>query len=264
MTDRCPWQPYQLISQYTLEPLLREVAEHTPGVTVRFGHELTGFEDDGDGVTGRVRTADGGSQDIQSVAGMPVDYETLHIGQWTQRLMPADRYREGRAFIAGDAAHLVIPTGGLGMNTGAGDAVDLAWKLAGTLRGWGGPALLDSYDRERRPIGERDVAASRKAAESRRLCGARGGPTSPTTPRPASVRSGRHRTGRGLHAVRRPVRRLGGPFGRGRDGLRGPPPDSRTARPARRLAWPGRLPGPDRLAALATGHLSDQTALGRS
>jgi len=64
--------------------------------------------------------------------------------------------------------HLVIPTGGLGMNSGVGDAVDLAWKLAGTLRGWGGPKLLDSYELERRPIGERNVAASRYASQGRR------------------------------------------------------------------------------------------------
>ncbi|MGH3501638.1 MAG: FAD-dependent monooxygenase, partial [Nocardioidaceae bacterium] len=106
---------------------------------------------------------------FERVAGMPLTYETLYVGTWTQRLMLADRYRDGRVFIAGDAAHLVIPTGGLGMNTGAGDAVDLAWKLAGTLHGWGGEALLDSYESERRPIGERNAAASRKAATGRRM-----------------------------------------------------------------------------------------------
>jgi hypothetical protein len=71
-------------------------------------------------------------------------------------------------FLAGDAAHLMIPTGGLGMNSGVGDAVDLAWKLAGTLRGWGGPRLLDAYELERRPVGERNVAASRYASVGRR------------------------------------------------------------------------------------------------
>ena len=69
--------------------------------------------------------------------------------------------------LAGDAAHLVIPTGGLGMNTGAGDATDLAWKLGGTLHGWGGPWLLDAYEPERRAIGVRNVAASRRAANGR-------------------------------------------------------------------------------------------------
>jgi 2-polyprenyl-6-methoxyphenol hydroxylase-like FAD-dependent oxidoreductase len=250
-----PLEPYQLISQYTLEPLLRQIAEATPGVTVRFGSELTSFGQDADGVTATVRTRDGersvrasylagcdgaGStvrrqlgielrgdslqtlrqalfhcpdlfaripigkgrhyhfaddrssflivQDdtrhfslhatadsdeemsrlFESLTGMQVVYETLYVGQWTQRLMLADSYRDGRVFLAGDAAHLVIPTGGLGMNTGVGDAVDLAWKLAGTLQGWGGPRLLESYETERQAIGARNVAASRKAAQGRR------------------------------------------------------------------------------------------------
>jgi hypothetical protein len=62
----------------------------------------------------------------------------------------------------------MIPTGGLGMNSGVGDAIDLAWKLEGTLRGWGGPSLLASYETERRQIGGRNVAASRYASQGRR------------------------------------------------------------------------------------------------
>lgn len=251
-----PLEPYQLISQYTLEPLLRNVAEQLPGVMVAFGNELVDFAQDfeavtaticaTDGTISSVRCAymvgcDGGASTVrehlgielrgesllelhqalfacddlfdripigkgrhyhvadeqhtfmivqddtrhfslharvddasampklfETVAGMPISYETLYIGKWTQRLMLADRFRNRRVFLAGDAAHLVIPTGGLGMNTGAGDATDLAWKLAGTLRGWGGPGLLHSYEAERRPTGERAVAASRKAATGRR------------------------------------------------------------------------------------------------
>ena len=68
-----------------------------------------------------------------------------------------------RVFLAGDSVHLVIPTGGLGMNTGVGDAFDLAWKLIGTIKGWGGPELLDSYEIERRQVGDRNVGASRFA-----------------------------------------------------------------------------------------------------
>jgi hypothetical protein len=68
--------------------------------------------------------------------------------------------------IAGDAAHLVIPQGGLGMNTGVGDAIDLGWKLAGAVAGWAGPALLDSYEAERREIGLRNRDASGAAAQS--------------------------------------------------------------------------------------------------
>jgi hypothetical protein len=71
-------------------------------------------------------------------------------------------------FLAGDAVHLVIPTGGLGMNTGVGEATDLAWKLAATLQGWGGPNLLASYQTERQPIGARNVAASTFASRGRR------------------------------------------------------------------------------------------------
>jgi hypothetical protein len=82
--------------------------------------------------------------------------------------MVAERYGDGRVLLAGDAVHLMIPTGGLGMNTGVGDAIDLSWKLAGTLAGWGGPALLQSYLSERRQLGLRNVAASRYASLGRR------------------------------------------------------------------------------------------------
>ena len=66
--------------------------------------------------------------------------------------------RTSRIFIAGDAAHLMSPTGGFGMNTGIGDAVDLGWKLEAAIKGWGGADLLRSYDAERRPVGLRNVA----------------------------------------------------------------------------------------------------------
>jgi hypothetical protein len=72
----------------------------------------------------------------------------------------ADSYHKGRCFIAGDAAHLTSPTGGLGMNTGIGDAVDLGWKLSALLEGWGGPKLADSYGMERRPVAQRIVTIS--------------------------------------------------------------------------------------------------------
>ncbi len=100
---------------------------------------------------------------------MPLEFEMIHVGKWRQNLLLADRYCNGsRVFLAGDAVHLVIPTGGLGMNTGCGDAVDLSWKLAATLAGWGGPNLLASYEIERRQVGERNVAASRFASRGRR------------------------------------------------------------------------------------------------
>lgn len=251
-------EPYQLISQYTLEPLLKKIAEQDPHITVRFGCEFTRFEDHGDHVSGFFRRSeegeeqeltarylvgcDGGSSPVrkqlgiklrgdgnlltlrqalfrcddlyeripigkgrhyhvadgqsgfiivqddtrhftlhavtehdsdmprlfEQIVGMPIEYETLYIGEWTQHLLLADEYARGNVFIAGDAAHLVIPTGGLGMNTGVGDAADLSWKLAATLEGWGGPQLLASYDTERRQIGARNVAASKRANAGRR------------------------------------------------------------------------------------------------
>jgi 2-polyprenyl-6-methoxyphenol hydroxylase-like FAD-dependent oxidoreductase len=92
--------------------------------------------------------------------GAEVDVEVLAVNPWRAHLMVAERYRAGPLFFAGDAAHLLIPTGGFGMNTGIGDACDLAWKLAAAHAGWAGPALLDAYEAERRPIAERNVAAS--------------------------------------------------------------------------------------------------------
>jgi len=101
---------------------------------------------------------------IEDLIGFPCRFEILEVVRWRHNLLVADHYRERRVFLAGDAIHLVIPTGGLGMNTGVGDAFDLAWKLAGTIHGWGGPALLDAYEGERRPIGVRNVEAAAWAA----------------------------------------------------------------------------------------------------
>src|SRR5256886_3442362 len=251
-----PLEPYQLISQDTLEPVLKRAAERIPTVTVRYGTELVEFEANRSGVAATVRSSDGRSEKIRAAylvgcdggsslvrkqlgirlrgeanlakfrqglyrcdelydrlplgegpgrgrhylvadewatflimqdskrhwtlhaavesdeemkqrfeetVGVPVHYEMLYCGEWRQNLLLADRYRAARVFLAGDAVHLVIPAGGLGMNTGVGDAFDLSWKLAATLEGWGGPGLLDSYEIERRQIGERNIGASRYA-----------------------------------------------------------------------------------------------------
>ncbi len=252
-----PLEPYQLISQYTLEPLLKSVAEKLPSVTVRYGTEFVDFIENPDSVTARLRSGgsnaeiaalylagcDGGASPIRKQLGiglrgegnilelrqalyrcddlyeripigkgrhyhvadarhtflilqdstrhftlhavveqnsdmvaqfaktiaMPLPFEMINCGVWRQNLLIADRYGSGsRVFLAGDAAHLVIPTGGLGMNTGCGDAIDLSWKLAATLAGWGGPNLLKSYEIERRQVGERNVAAARFASTGRR------------------------------------------------------------------------------------------------
>lgn len=88
-------------------------------------------------------------------ARLGVDFgvdEVLDIAHWEGRLVLADCYRRGAVFLAGDAAHQFFPTGGHGANTGLADGVDLGWKLAGVLNGWGGSRLLDSYQAERRPV----------------------------------------------------------------------------------------------------------------
>src|SRR6476660_4034883 len=95
---------------------------------------------------------------LKRAMGRHFDYEILSVMRWVRRELVADRYGTDRVFIAGDAAHLMSPTGGFGMNTGIGDAVDLGWKLEAVVQGWGGPELLRSYDTERRPIGLRNVA----------------------------------------------------------------------------------------------------------
>jgi 2-polyprenyl-6-methoxyphenol hydroxylase-like FAD-dependent oxidoreductase len=252
-----PLEPYQLISQYTLEPLLKSIAEASPNVDVRFGHELISFEQDAAGVTARVRTTAGGDVEIRAAylvgcdggtsvvrkqlaipmhgrgadlrrlhqalfqcdrlydvvtvghgrhyyvadenlsavvcqdscrhfslhaenadddqmpeifartIGAPVDFRMVAVTRWSWNLLCAERYITGRVFLAGDSAHLVVPTAGLGLNTGIGDAIDLSWKLAAAVGGWAGPALLPSYDAERRQIGVRNVKVSDAASYDR-------------------------------------------------------------------------------------------------
>jgi 2-polyprenyl-6-methoxyphenol hydroxylase-like FAD-dependent oxidoreductase len=94
---------------------------------------------------------------LQRAAGRPIDVEWKGTSIWTRKSVVAERYAKGRVFLVGDAVHQLSPTGALGMNTGIGDAVDLGWKLAAALQGWGGANLLGSYDSERRPIGLRNV-----------------------------------------------------------------------------------------------------------
>ena len=97
---------------------------------------------------------------VKTFCGTTIDHEVLVANAWTPHLLLAQSYGGRRVFLAGDAAHQYIPTGGYGMNTGIGDAVDLGWKLAATLLGFGGPQLLDSYESERRPVGHRNREAS--------------------------------------------------------------------------------------------------------
>jgi 2-polyprenyl-6-methoxyphenol hydroxylase-like FAD-dependent oxidoreductase len=254
-----PREPYERISQYNLEALLRKEAEAMEHVSVRFGHELISLEQGSEGVCATIRTAagsvgtlrtqyvaacDGGNStirrlldiplsgrsavsrmfmiffrcpdlleranlapfrhfylagkrqgalvaqddlkrwsmhiqispdtdasqldpkiELREALGLDLDVEVLYSGAWTPHLVVADRYSQGRVFLAGDAVHQYIPTGGFGMNTGVAEADNLAWKLAAVLRGWGGPRLLQSYHDERQPIAERNCKAAGYAAE---------------------------------------------------------------------------------------------------
>ncbi|MGE0829381.1 MAG: FAD-dependent monooxygenase [Hyphomonadaceae bacterium] len=247
-----PLEPYQLVSQNWVEPLLKEVAEGTPNVTVRYAHPVVDFEQDEAGVdvkvefeSGETKTfrgsylvgCDGGVSTVRkklgvklegrgrireqrqviiyshdlydkivagkgrhytmvngmgfvaqgdrkeftvhtslpedadfrtavaNAIGLDVEFEIRKIIGWWHNLLLAEHYGEGRVLMAGDAIHLVIPTGGLGMNSGMGDAFDLSWKLAGAIKGWGGPGLLPSYEQERRPVGVHNVECSGWAAD---------------------------------------------------------------------------------------------------
>ncbi|GAB3045545.1 FAD-dependent monooxygenase [Stenotrophomonas tumulicola] len=247
-----PLEPYQLVSQYALEPVLKSAAERTPGVTVCFGHALMGFEQDESAVSATVCNAagmeicvtarylvgcDGGASFVRKTLGIPLegeggikqmrqvqfrsqtlydripigkgrhyyladgaivvtqgnrvdftlhtdlpadtdfepvirryipvdfDLEVLRVNDWTLHLLVAARYADRRVFLAGDAVHLVIPTGGLGMNTAVGDVLNLSWKLAAAVQGWAGEGLLASYEIERRPVGLFNRDASGWAAQ---------------------------------------------------------------------------------------------------
>jgi 2-polyprenyl-6-methoxyphenol hydroxylase-like FAD-dependent oxidoreductase len=109
-------------------------------------------------LAGLIRTAAG-------VEGLPV--RIVAKGAFSFAAQVADRYREGRAFLVGDAAQRMTPRGGMGMNTAVAEAHDLAWKLAWVSNGWADPSLLGTYEAEWRPIGARRTARSaRQGAES--------------------------------------------------------------------------------------------------
>jgi len=287
-----PLEPYQLISQYTLEPLLKSIAETLPTVSVRYGCELLSFAQDQGAVTARVRgtagkSSDGKSSDDQTseiqalylvgcdggssvvrkqlgialqgdgnllqlrqalyrcddlyeripigkgrhyhvaddhatqlivqdstrhftlhsivetdadmatmferTVAMPVGYEMLYVGEWKQNLLLADGYGQGRVFLAGDAVHLMIPTGGLGMNSGVGDAVDLSWKLAAVLQGWGGRSASATWRRRAMPRSDAESGAppiGRTSATTRPKAPRRA-PSSSASPMSSSARATR-------------------------------------------------------------------------
>lgn len=94
---------------------------------------------------------------IRRAVSPDADLKVLSILPWRRSNIIADHFQSGRILLAGDAVHVMTPTGGFGANTGIGDAVDLGWKLQAIIEGWGGDALIDSYEVERRPIAFRNV-----------------------------------------------------------------------------------------------------------
>lgn len=99
---------------------------------------------------------------LRRISGAAVELTAIgHATTWTDRAYIATEYRRGRVLLAGDAAHIHSPLGGQGLNLGIGDAMNLGWKLAATIRGNAPTGLLDSYQRERRPIAEQVLDWSR-------------------------------------------------------------------------------------------------------
>src|SRR5262249_29471915 len=118
---------------------------------------------------GTVRTGDGDRRDgltwndvsQRVIESMRIDVERVRwFSTYRVHHRVADRFREGRAFIAGDAAHIHSPVGGQGMNTGIGDAVNLAWKIADVVHARAHPSMLDSYEPERIAFARRLVATT--------------------------------------------------------------------------------------------------------
>ena len=109
------------------------------------------------------------SELVATAAGVPrLRYRIERTNAFLFSAQLADRYREGRVFLAGDAAHRMTPRGGTGMNTAIQDAFDIGWKLAWVLHGWSGEPLLDTYEAERRPVGSHNVQRAAQPDGARR------------------------------------------------------------------------------------------------
>jgi 2-polyprenyl-6-methoxyphenol hydroxylase-like FAD-dependent oxidoreductase len=95
---------------------------------------------------------------VTRMLGRSIPFQVISTRRWIARDLIADRYRRGKIFLAGDAAHQNTPHGGFGLNTGLGDVLDLGWKIAANLDGWGGEGLLQAYEAERRAVAKRNLA----------------------------------------------------------------------------------------------------------
>jgi len=104
---------------------------------------------------------------FRAAVGLDLEVEVLSKGSWTAgHSLVAEHFQRGRVFLGGDAVHLFTPAGGLGYNTAVEDAVNLGWKLAAVLQGRAAPALLDTYELERRPLAVRNTGYARGFADS--------------------------------------------------------------------------------------------------
>ncbi|MEU5218647.1 FAD-dependent monooxygenase [Streptomyces sp. NPDC020807] len=157
---------------------LRNVLFRAPGLADRLGARaaLVHFLTDPTGLRYPLRAIDGrdlyrltcpagpaeAARVVRRAVAVDVPVEVLSDGIWHLTHRVASRYRAGRVLLAGDAAHTLSPSGGLGLATGIGDAADLGWKLAAELAGWGGAGLLDTYEGERRPVAVRSLEESHR------------------------------------------------------------------------------------------------------
>lgn len=146
-TALTPGRHYTATGMYTFQP---------PGTIAMVDFDGGAFHGTAPITAAHVQTV------LRRVSGTEVSIQSLQLAStWTDRARQATRYRKGRVLLAGDAAHIHSPLGGQGLNLGIGDAMNLGWKLAATLRGDAPPDLLDSYTTERHPIGAQVLDWSR-------------------------------------------------------------------------------------------------------